>query len=729
MKIAAFPNFARYESSFAILSDELNKNNVDLFTIDEERLLRIKHTYNFPLLAMEYCLKQAKLKNINEVDYIITDYARRKSLFNDGPGYNKLENDYLKSIIDFPRDKIIIANHHDAHAAGVFYPSGFEESAILVVDGMGSNLETQSIYYANNKDGISCIDKGFGWGIGSLYSEISILLGFVGLNGVDLSGKTMGLAPLGRNLKLKANNFKGVYKGASLDYSEIISRYPKPKILNKYLKQRKSNQNITKDYWTKIAFDLQKEAERAMIHLANTAHKFTGSKNLCITGGVGLNSVANGKIKKNSPYENIFVLPFCSDTGIAHSLATYGYYKLNNHTKNKKMYLKNAFFGKIYKNNSIKNILRQNKVPYYKFDSKKIARLISKKKIIGWFIKGSELGPRALGHRSILVDPRDYKMKDILNARVKHRENFRPFAPAVLEEKLSEFFPIKHKTPFMVEVYDFIEKMKNKVKAVVHYDGSGRLQTVSEDECPVYYQLIKDFYEITNVPILLNTSFNDKEPIVETPDDALITFLSTDIDILVIDNITLFKKDFKKDIIKKIVTKLKLKRKNSIERKIKNIKRTNFSNYSEKVSIEFQNKENIQANWHLKYSAKYELEKFIEKETMINSKILLFGTQSHTKFLYEKIYDFPNLNIVGFVEYNAKKSNNILKNKFKIIKTHRINKIKWDKILITSHEYLFSIRSILIDLGIKESKIIQIYDEASDSLERHINYLPQYNKI
>ena len=177
MKIAAFPNFARYESSFALLTDELSNDKVDIFTIDEERLLRIKHTYNFPLLAMDYCLSQAKLKSIRDADFIITDYSRRKSLFNDGPGYKKLENDYLKSIIDFPKEKIIIANHHEAHAAGVFYPSNFDEAAIIVIDGMGSNLETQSIYYSDGKN-LKCIDKGYGWGIGALYSEISILLGF-----------------------------------------------------------------------------------------------------------------------------------------------------------------------------------------------------------------------------------------------------------------------------------------------------------------------------------------------------------------------------------------------------------------------------------------------------------------------------------------------------------------------------------------------------------------------
>ena len=586
MKIAAFPNFARYESSFALLTDELSKENIDIFTIDEERLFRIKHTYNFPLLAMDYCLRQAKLKKISEVDYIFTDYSRRKSLFNDGPGYNKLENDYLKTIIDFPKNKIITVNHHDAHAAGVFYPSGFKNSAIIVVDGMGSNLETQSIYYGNNKK-LNCLDKGYGWGIGSLYSEVSILLGFVGLNGVDLSGKTMGLAPLGRNSKLKSNDFRGKYDGASLDYSKVITRYPKPKLLDKNLISRTSKHKVTDDYWTKIAFDLQAEAERSMIHLANTAYKLTKSKNLCITGGVGLNSVSNGKIIENTPFENIFVLPFCSDTGIAHSLATYGYYKYLKNYKCKKMYFKNAFFGKSYTNQNILREIKNLKLPYYKFNSKKIASLISKKNIIGWFIGGSEVGPRALGHRSILVDPREYKMKDILNARVKHRESFRPFAPAILEENLSEYFPINHKTPYMVEVHEFIKSNQHKVKAVVHDDGTGRLQTVSKDECPIYYNLIKDFYNITGIPILLNTSFNDKEPIVETPEDAFITFLSTDIDYLVLNNIFFKKKDFSTNKIKKLLKFFIKTRESNINKKLNEIKKKTLKIIQRKRNLSF----------------------------------------------------------------------------------------------------------------------------------------------
>jgi len=262
----------------------------------------------------------------------------------------------------------------------------------------------------------------------------------------------------------------------------------------------------------------------------------------------------------------------------------------------------------------------------------------------------------------------------------------------------------------------------------VHDDGTGRLQTVSKDECPIYYQLIKDFYDITGVPVLLNTSFNDNEPIVETPVDALITFLSTDIDVLVLDDIFIDKQSFSQKLKSTIINNLKIKRSNSIKRKSKKIKKNNFINYSYKKNILFQKNESYQANWHLKYSAKYELEKFIDVEKKIHSKILLFGTQTHTKFLYEKIYDFPVLNILGFIDIK-KSSKNLFKDKFKKLDFKNLKTIKFDKILITSHEYQFVIFNILKEKGISEDKIITIYDEASDSLERHIEYLPKYNNI
>ena len=297
MKIAGFPNFARYESSFAIIDDQQSANSLTYYTIDEERLLREKHTYTFPLLAMDYCLDQAGISNLSKVDLVVTDYSRRQSLYNDGPGYRKTEHDYLKSILKIDRKKLLIVNHHDAHAAGVFYPSNYSEAAVIVVDGMGSDLETQSIYYGD-PDGLRCIEKGSGWGIGGLYTALTNLIGFTGHTGVDLAGKTMGLAPLGRDLNSNIVGIDPTYNGAELDYSKTISRFPKPALTNTDLVPCMDKNDVTSDYYKGIAFEVQQETENAVIHLAKRAYELTKCENICITGGVALNSVANGKIKQ-----------------------------------------------------------------------------------------------------------------------------------------------------------------------------------------------------------------------------------------------------------------------------------------------------------------------------------------------------------------------------------------------------------------------------------------------
>lgn len=297
VNIFAFPNFARYESSAALLSDNKSSSEeLKVYTIDEERLTRIKHTYEFPLLAMQYCFDQAGLQSLDEVDLIVTDFARRPSLFNDGPGYPKLEHDFLKGIIDFPKEKIVYVNHHDAHVAGAFYPSGFQESAVLVIDGMGSSLETQSIYMARQNDFV-CLSKGYGWGIGGLYSEVSLALGFEGLNGVDLAGKTMGLAPLGENAPSVNLDSGFAQNGAEINLSSFMSRFPKPEIKNEKIKKITQAEKPTDPYFARLAYETQKLAEDAIIEMAREAKKLTGCKNLCVTGGVGLNSVANGKLR------------------------------------------------------------------------------------------------------------------------------------------------------------------------------------------------------------------------------------------------------------------------------------------------------------------------------------------------------------------------------------------------------------------------------------------------
>ena len=727
MNIIALPNFSRYESSFALLTDEPDHDRLKYFTIDEERLLRVKHTYGFPLLAMEYCLAQAGVESLDQIDLFVTDYARRPSLYNDGPGYRKLEHDYLKGILNIPREKTLIVNHHSAHAAGVFYPSGFEESAILIVDGMGSDLETQSIYFGD-KDGVRCVDKAYGWGIGALYSEVTSLIGFTGLNGVDLAGKTMGLAPLGRNVDREILDICGKYDGIHSDYSSFLSRYPIPKIKQENLVPCPKPGDELGDYYTKMAFEVQREAEEALVVFANRAYELTKCENLCISGGVGLNSVANGKILENSPIKNLYVTPCCSDTGIALGLAAYGYFE-HMKPKNPKIFqMANAFTGKKYGTDQVKNLLNKFEIDYTPRSYEKLADALIEQKILSWFVGGSEIGPRALGHRSILVDPRRKEMKDILNARVKHREAFRPFAPAILEEHVSEYFPVSHKTPFMLEVYPFLENVREKVGAVVHDDGTGRLQTVSSDECPEYYSLIKAFYDRTGVPILLNTSFNDKEPVVESPEDAIITFLGTDIDILVLEDCVIEKQQFSHERCELISSQLRAERKVRIEEGLHCAKEKFFRNFNAEERDTFLKEEEMQAMWYLKYRAKYELERFVDSKRENGEKVIIVGSASHTKKLFERIYEFPTLNVKKFIPFKPEGLLG-LETVYNIGSLAEVIEDGSETILISCHEYAFVIKKELIKMGVAEDRIFTPYDSACDSLEIHLDYLPVYNPI
>ena len=271
-----------------------------------------------------------------------------------------------------------------------------------------------------------------------------------------------------------------------------------------------------------------------MVWLSTILQRKTHSKNICIAGGIGLNSVANERIIKESPFKNIFILPASNDAGIALGCAYFGYYNILKGTE-RKPYI--AYTGKEYSDEEILKSLKDLK--YYKSDdiTKEVAKLLSEKKIIGWFQGRSEYGARALGNRSILCDPTGGEMKDILNDKVKHRESFRPFAPAVLYEEANRFFEIKEECPYMLRIVNVLEKAKSQLQAITHVDGTARIQTVVRKQNPIYYDLINEFYKLTKIPVILNTSFNVAgEPIVETPEDAIKCFLGTEIDVLVLGN-------------------------------------------------------------------------------------------------------------------------------------------------------------------------------------------------
>jgi len=457
------------------------------------------------------------------------------------------------------RDKIRLYNHHLCHAAAVYYTSPFRESAIFVADGLGSvwntkdggyKYETYSYYSAKDLK-ISLLGKQYGKidssldethlhhiyipnSLGLFYNYITKIIGFDFLD----DGKTMGLSAYGDPQKFYdkfIDHFEFKSNGVlNNNFGKKEVEYFSKLIEDTVDKQKKFKLKAD------IAASCQKVFEECYLYCLNYLFKKTGSKNLCLSGGIVLNSVANGKIREKTPFRNIHYFPACGDNSIAVGAAFLAYYESNSSKGSKPLiYYQTPFLGKVYSRNQIKQTLNKKGVKYIKPKNiyEEVAKLISEGKIVGWFQGGSEIGPRALGHRSILADPRNKKIKDVLNKKVKHREFFRPFAPAILMEYATNYFEyINSPSPYMLEVFPIKKSVQPKIPAVVHKDGSGRLQTVGWKNRSLYL-LIKEFYKITSVPVILNTSFNiNKMPIIETPEDAINCFLQTDIDILAIEN-------------------------------------------------------------------------------------------------------------------------------------------------------------------------------------------------
>jgi len=306
---------------------------------------------------------------------------------------------------------------------------------------------------------------------------------------------------------------------------------------------RKYEEKIS-EFHCDVAASVQKIYEESLFHILNNAYNTTGIPNLCLAGGCALNSLANGKIFDHTPFKEIYIQPASSDGGGSLGAAYYLYSHIFD--QKRKFIMKDAYWGPAFNRSQIEMLLNKNKeqlkgcaIEIIESNNelcRRTAEFIAQGKIVGWFQGRMEWGPRALGNRSILADPRKNEMKDILNARIKKREWFRPFAPAILLENLGEYFEKDYPEPFMLKVYQFKEDKKKIVPAVTHIDGTGRLQTVTKDENPLFWQLIREFEKITGVPILLNTSFNENEPIVCKPQEALDCFLRTKMDVLVMGN-------------------------------------------------------------------------------------------------------------------------------------------------------------------------------------------------
>ncbi|EPR10577.1 carbamoyltransferase family protein [Ruminiclostridium papyrosolvens] len=518
----------------------LVSDNGVVCAVEEERITREKYSLGPNSLyanCRKYCLNELNL-SIDDIDMIVG-------------------NDILHPMTYFPvRKRIELINHHLAHAYSAFYTIPHDETAILIVDGTGSKVNKESkiaetVTYAVGKSGdVEIIDKvgGLGWSkdderetltensLGDFYRKFTEEIGF----GYLQDGKTMGLAPYGTDKFY--NEVKSFVKFLGDGQFEIKINEP---FIGEFVQKILSSQANEKDLFqakADIAWAAQTVLEDCMFYCVDYLYQKAPKDVLCIAGGVGLNSVVNGKIKEKSKFKHVYVPPYTSDSGTAVGAALYGYNLLSKNKPLKKSTTYNAFTGHAYSEPEILEVLKSfenEDIEYTYYDNvcPIVAEALKDGKIIGWFQEGSEMGPRALGHRSILADPRDPEMKDKLNYRVKKREGFRPFAPAVLQEQAANYFNIDFPSPFMLFVVDVKEDKKKVIPAVTHVDGTARVQTVDQKDNPIFYNLINEFYKITDVPVLLNTSFNIlKEPIVETPKDAITSFYNSQIDLLCIGN-------------------------------------------------------------------------------------------------------------------------------------------------------------------------------------------------
>ena len=711
--ILGIQSIASHDTGASIVKLDTTDNSIKYVCISEERLIRKKYPYTFPIHSIDYCMEYFKIKNLNRIDLLISDWNKVKKWQRSGPSYNYSMFDYVKEKFKFDEKKIIQINHHLAHAASTYYTSNFKESAILIVDGQGSDLETTT-YYHGVKNKITKIENYREYGIGSAYSAVTSRILNLGTGG---EGKTMGLAPYGEKHKGKIK-IKFKLDGIKTDFSQFMKRQPFQDVLNQIDKKYISNpikekhklcknKNHLNPYFSGIAYDIQDASEKIMVHLGKDIQKKIKSENLCLAGGVALNSVANKKLYDAANFKKMFVFPACSDAGIPFGLALWG--AVNKYCKNKKFKINfdNAYTGKNYSNLEINNLLKKFKIKSKKSKDDEVASLLSKGKIFGRLSEASEYGPRALGNRSILADPRNVKMRDYINKKVKHREVFRPFAPSILEDEYNKHFDLKTISPYMLLVAK--SKKPNIIPSAIHIDGTARVQTVNKIHNKRFYNLIKAFHKITKVPILLNTSFNDAgEPLVETPLDALLCFLKTKIDYLIIEDKLIYRPKNSKTIIKKLET-FRNKLINNREKLL--LKRFMKSFSHQEFLIRRKNENNLAI-----YEAIYKPSKIfcniLEKNK--NKKILLVGTNDHTAAL---IKTHKNKLQNRAIDYFELPFNDFLKSKNKIEFLNSVTKINnnYDVIIISSFEYIDRIKKI-INPHYSNKQILSIYNNRSRSI-------------
>lgn len=560
----------------------LIQNNKLKSAVEEERFRRIKHWAGFPSKSIKYCLSEAKI-SLSDIDHISINtspkaHLAKKILYTlyNRPNFNfilnRLKNRRERTSIyedlskNFPNDdfrgQIHFVEHHLAHLSSAHHVSPFEESVSISVDGFGDF--SSGAWGIGSDSSIKICDRFYyPHSLGIFYQALTQYLGFPHYGD---EYKVMGLAPYGRprfleqlrkvvflksdgsyklNLKLFTHHKGNVsfeWSGGSPDIGCLFSEELKDVI---GIEPRFDDQKLEKVHYD-LAHSVQAMYEEAFFNLLEVAYKETGIQNLSLAGGCAMNSVANGKVYRRSPFKKLYVQSAAGDAGgaIGSAYAVAEKFQL----LSKKSVMRHAYLGPSFDDCYIKSLIQTNqlklkgaKCSFTLFETsndlcRKTAQLIADGNVIGWFQGRMEWGPRALGNRSILGDPRRADMKDILNLKIKRRESFRPFAPSILREDVADWFEEQDDVPFMMQVFQIKEARRDEIPAVTHVDGSGRLQTVEHGTNAKYHELISNFKKLTGVPIVLNTSFNENEPVVCKPEEALDCFIRTQMDVLVMGN-------------------------------------------------------------------------------------------------------------------------------------------------------------------------------------------------
>ncbi len=556
-------SFFYHDSAAALVQD-----GVVVAAAEEERFSRVKHDHGFPMKAIEFCLRTGGIA-IEDVDYVVfyekpfvkferilmstlKTFPKSWKVFRESMLTWLTDKLWVKSLLKerlgLDSSKILFADHHMSHAAASYLCSPFEESAILTVDGAGEwTTSTMGVGRANHIEIKQ--EMRFPHSIGLLYSAFTAFCGFEVNEG---EYKLMGMSPYGKAKYVdKIKEVVKIGDDGSLWHDMRYFSYhysPESTLSAKFIEKfgpardpRRADVHMD-EYYADIAASIQVVTEEILIKMANHLHKMTGTDNLCLSGGVALNCVANYKILQQTPFKRIYVQPAAGDDGGAVGAAMWAWNDLLGNEK--RFVMEHAYWGSEYSNGEVEDWLKKQNIKYTRFDDEEkctdlLVDKLTNGHVLGWYDGRFEWGPRALGSRSIIADARRAEMKDIVNAKIKFREAFRPFAPSCLMEKVSDLFDIEnpeeqYPSRFMLYV---VQVKSDQIPAITHVDNSGRVQGVVKEYAPRYHRLIERFGDATGVPCILNTSFNLKgEPIVETPANAYNTFMKSGMDSLIYNN-------------------------------------------------------------------------------------------------------------------------------------------------------------------------------------------------